>query len=297
MALNNAINRYHDPETGRAILYGYEDEVSVMTNETLDEIRENKRKKAYVESGPTKHYVNCYHEPIAALNDVLDVNEIGAVMKLIPYIRMNTYGQLYYEGDLMTVELMAKAIDRSVRHTKTLAAKLFKEGVLIRDKVGRSYVYSIDDRYHSMGYVIEGAQYTKVLQVKTRTDIRNLTIQSAGVLYKMLPFFNYEHFVLCTNPNEANEGNIYPISHREFSAMVGVHRSVVDSGIKELMRYGFLSKFTSSNGELYIVNPDVATRRRNMNDETSEKVRGLFRLAERQGENNMLTMRTECLPF
>lgn len=294
--MTNAIQTYIDDD-GRKVVYGYADEVSMLTNEVVEEIQEKKRLKAYIEREPTKHYVNCYHGPIAALNEILDVNEIGAIMKLIPYVRMNADGKLYYESNRMTVELMAKAIERSVRHTKTLVAKLFKEGVLTREKVGRSYVYSVDGRYHSMGYVVEGAQFTKVYQMKTRTDIRNISIQSAGVLYKMLPFFNYEHFVLCTNPNEADEDNIYPLSHREFARMVGVNRSVIDAGVKELIRYGFLSKFTSSNGELYIVNPDVATRRKSSIDESTEKVRSFFRLAERQGERNVIGIRVDELPY
>lgn len=295
--MSNAIQQYYDPDTGRTIVYGDIDEVSIVPTDVLDEWRETKRRKEIIESGPVKHYVNCYHGPVAELNAFLNVNELGAIMKLIPYIRMNTGGQLYYEGKRMTVALMAKAIARSVRHTNTIVATLLKHGVLNREKVGRAFAFNVDERYHTMGYAIEGEQYTKVYQVKTRTDIRNITIQAAGVLYKMLPFFNYEHFVLCTNPNEADEDNIYPISHREFASIVGVDRKVVDNGIKELMRYGFLSKFIASNGELYIVNPDVATRRRSLVDESTERVRSMFRLADRQGERASAGISVGELPF
>lgn len=294
--MSNAVNKYVDDD-GRVVVYGFEDEISAVEHTTLDGWREEKQRKAFIANGPVKNYVNCYHEPVAALNDILEVSELGAIMKLIPYVRMNTEGALYYGSERMTIPLIGKAIDRSVRQSKTIVAKLFEEGVLKREKVGRSFVYNVDERYHSMGYGLKGAQFTKVMQIKTRADIRNISVQAAGVLYKMLPFFNYEHFVLCTNPNELNEDNIYPISHREFSDIVRVDRSVIDSGTKELMRFGFLSKFSAANGELYIVNPDIATRRKDIYDESSEKVRSFFRMVERQGAREVVAIKDSDLAY
>ena len=279
--MGSTVNRYYEEDTGRTVVYGYEDEVSAVPIAQLEEWRENKRRKEIIKHGATKHYVNCYHEPVAELNSVLKVNELGALMKLIPYIKMHTKGALYFEGSRMSVSLIAKAIDRSPRQANTIVEALYVAGVLWREKIGRSYVYGVKERYHSMGYVIDGANFTKVFQVKTRTDIRNISIQAAGVLYKMLPFFNYEHFVLCTNPNEADIEKIYPVSHREFAERVGVDRKVIERGIKELTRFGFLGKFSSYNGELYIVNPDVASRRKSTSDESTEAARNTFRLAEK----------------
>lgn len=290
--MNNVIQRYTD-EHGETIVYAPENAVSIQTIETLEEWREAKRVREAIRNGPIQNYVNCYHESAASLNNVLSVDELGAIMKLITYIKMNADGALYYEGKRMNNALMAKAIGKGVRQTATIAATLHRVGVLSREKVGRTYVYSVEDRYHSMGYVVKGEQYTKVMQVKTRTDVRNLSVQAAGVLYKMLPFFNYEHFYLCTNPNEAEEDAIYPISHRQFADLVDVDRNVIDRGVKELMRFGFIGKFSSSNGELYAVNPDIATRRKNIYDETSEKMRGMFRMATKQA----ISVKKSELPF
>lgn len=292
----DSIQTYID-ESGRTVVYGYADEISAVEHTTLEDWREGKRRREMVERGPILNYVNCYHEPVAALNDVLDVNELGAMMKLIPYIKMNADGALYYEGKRMTPALAAKALGVSANQARRLLARLYDEGVLLREKSGKFYVYSVDERYHTIGYVVKDAQFTKVLQVKTRTDIRNISIHAAGVLYKMLPFFNYEHFFLCTNPNEKDEDAIYPLSHREFADMVGIGRNVINRGMTELMRNGFILKATASNGEIYVVNPDIATRRKNMYDENSEKVRGLFRVAKRQGDRKQASIKTGELPY
>lgn len=294
--LSNAVQSYID-EDGRKILYGYADEISAQPNEVIDEWREGKKRREYIANGPVLNYVNCYHEPVAALNDVLDVNELGAIMKLIPYIKMNTGGQLFYEGERMTVNLIAKALGISVNQTRRITDKLLEEGVISRERAGKPFVFSVDEQYHTIGHVVKGAQYTKVLQVKTRTDIRSITIRAAGVLYKMLPFFNYEHFYLCSNPNEFDEEMIYPLSHGEFADMVGVGRNVIDRGIRELTRHGFMLKVESYNGEIYVINPDIASRRKNMYDENSEKVRGFFRMAKRQGDRINVAIRKEELPY
>lgn len=246
-----------------------------------------------IERGPTLNYVSCYHEPLKELNALLGVNELGAIMKLIPYIKMNTEGRLYYESKPMTAQLAAKAIGRATRQTSAILSSLLKADVVYREKHGRAYVYGVTERYHRMGSVMKGALFTKVLQVKTRTDIRNLSIEAAGVFYKMLPFFNYEHFVLCTNVDEEELSEIHPMSHRKFADMVNVDRGVINRGIKELMRYGFIGTFSAYNGVLYRVNPDVATRRRNLFDDRTEQVRQDFRMAERVA----LEIKDEELPF
>lgn len=290
--MSNAVKRYTD-EDGRVIVYGYEEDVSAMDRSTLDEWLEEKQRKEAISRGPVKNYVNCYHEPVAALNDVLDVNELGAVMKLIPYIRMNTEGALYYGGKRMSVELIAKALDRSVKQSRRIINRLYEVGVLKREKDGRAYVFSVDERFHTIGHVVKGAQFTKVLQVKTRTDIRNISIQAAGVFYKMLPFFNYTHFYLTDNPNEPDASKLRYISHREFADTVNVGRNVVNEALRELRRHGFVMLSDAYGNQLYLINPDIMTRRRDNHTPDVEAIRNEFAaLADNAAQNGI-----EELPY
>lgn len=290
--MTNAINTYTD-DNGRVIVYGYADEVSAVEHTVLDEWREEKKRKEFIASGPILNYVNCYHEPVAALNGILDVNELGAIMKLIPYIRMNSDGHLYRDGKRMTIELLAKAIDKSVNQSRRIVNRLFDVGVLTRDKVGRSFVYGVDDRYHSMGYVIKGEQYTKVLQVKTRTDIRDLSIEAAGVLYKMLPFFNYVHFYLTDNPNEPDASKLSYLSYRQFADMANVNKTTLSVALRELRRHGFVMLSDAYGNQMYRINPDIMTRRRDNYTPDVMAIREEFaRHAENAAQNGI-----EELPY
>ncbi len=278
-----SVEYYYDELTGETKLIANSETHFVKSYEEQAAQQAYAIRQKAIERGPTLNYVSCYHEPLKELNAILNVNELGAIMKLIPYIRMNTEGRLIYKSKPMTANLASKAIGKAIKQTRSILASLEESDVIYREKVGRSFVYGVTERYHRMGSVMKGALYTKVLQVKTRTDIRNLSIEAAGVFYKMLPFFNYEHFVLCTNVNEPNISEIHPLSHRKFAELVGVDRGVINRGVRELIRYGFIGTFRAFNGELYRVNPDVATRRPDMFDEVSERVRQDFRMAYEVG--------------
>lgn len=295
--LSNTIKSYYDEESGRDIVYGYADEVSMLTNETVEEIQTNKRRKEAIARGPIKHFVNCYHEPIAALNDVLTVDELGAVMKLIPYIRMNTEGRLYYGPSQMTPQLASRAIGKSLRQTRTILATLTDLNVLYREKVGRSFVYGVNDCYHAMGTIKKGAQYTKVMQMKTRTDITKISTLAAGILYKMIPFFNYAHYYLTDNPNEPDVTKLRLISHRDFADMVKVNRNSVNAGMLELRRHGFIMSTDSFGVQLYRINPDIMSRRKDMYDEQTEAIRKDFEQHRLYMENGGEDIPLKELPF
>lgn len=295
--MNNAVKSYYDPETGQTVIYGNAEEVSVVTHADLEQWREAKRRKEAAERGPIRYYVNCYHDKVAELNDLLDVNELGALMKLLPYLRMNTGGQLFSGKERMTTKMAAKAIGKSERQTITLVNRLIEVGVMFKERDGRKVVYGVSEEYHSIGKYVRDTFYTKLYQVKTRTDIARISIQSAGILYKMLPFFNYEHYYLCVNPEETDEMKITHMSHRQFADLVNVNRNTVNEAMKELMVNGFIMSLQSFGGQLYRINPDVMFRKRVDYDDRTEFVRNQFEQARRGTVHTHAEIDADDLPF
>jgi hypothetical protein len=293
--MSNVIQKYHDPETGKTIVYADIEEVSVVPRDELDRWREAKKRKEASERGPVRYYVNCYHDKVAELNDLLDVNELGALMKLLPYLRMNTGGQLYSGKERMTTKLAAKAIGKSERQTIRLINKMIAVGVMSKDREGRTVVYCVNEEYHSIGKYVRDTFYTKLYQVKTRTDIAKISIQSAGILYKMLPFFNYAHYYLSINPEETDEMKITHMSHRQFADLVSVDRDLVNKAMKELISHGFIMSLQSFGGQLYRINPDVMFRKRVDYDELTEFVRMQFEQSKRGVSQTLVDI--EDLPF
>ncbi|WP_298833754.1 hypothetical protein [uncultured Planococcus sp.] len=278
--VNNAIERYTD-DSGRDIVYGYADEVSIQTNDTLEEWAEAKRLRELRESGPTRYYVNCYHDTAKLLSETLKVTELGALMKLVPYLRINSGGRLYHKGNRMTAAAIAGVLGKGKRTTDAILSDLAAHGVLTTERNGRYVVYGINEHYHSIGKHVRKTYYTKVYQVKTRTDIANLTIQAAGLLYKMIPYFNFEYCCLCVNPNETDQEKLRYMSHIQLAQLIGVDRKFVDRYTKELRKYGFISSMLFYEAELYVINPDVMYRKRDEYTQYAEMLRGLFAMGER----------------
>jgi hypothetical protein len=293
--MNNAINKYYDPETGKTIIYGDAEVISAVPYDELEQWRENKRRKEAAERGPIRYYVNCYHDKVAELNNLLDVNELGALMKLLPYLRMNTGGQLFSGKERMTTKLAAKAIGKSERQTIRLITAMIAVGVMSKEREGRTVVYCVNEGYHSIGKYVRDTFYTKLYQVKTRTDIAKISIQSAGILYKMLPFFNYAHYYLSINPEETDEMKITHMSHRQFADLVNVDRDLVNKAMKELISHGFIMSLQSFGGQLYRINPDVMFRKRVDYDELTEFVRMQFEQSKRGVSQALVDI--EDLPF
>lgn len=292
--MSNAVQRYTD-EQGREVVYGYSDEISVVSLETLEEWREAKKRRELTKS-PQRLFIRCYHDSIKELSDSLSITDLGALMKIIPYVKLSSGGRLYREGERMTSTHISKVIRKSKRTTEMIIGRLVERGVLTTEKDGKYLYYNVSDEYHSIGKHAKDSYFTKVYQVKTRTDIDNLSIQAAGLLYKIIPYFNYEWCCLCENPDEVNIENIRFLSHRQIGELLNVNRKFIDRYTKELIRFGFIAKHVVYEAELYVINPDVMYRKKDEYTAYAESLRALFGLGERCSEQMTSITMTE-LPF
>lgn len=292
--MSGVIQRTTD-ENGREMIYGYADEISAVPLEILGEWRETKKRRELA-VGPRRAYVNCYHDTNKALSDLLAIHELGATMKLIPYIKFNSGGHLYYEGERMTATHIAKVIRKSKRPTDTIIQTLVSNGILFTERDGRFVVYGVNEEYHAIGSHVRTTYFTKVYQVKTRTDIANLSIQAAGLLYKMIPFFNYEWCCLCENPEETDVKKIRYLSHIQIARLLDVDRKFIDRYTRELRKYGFMATHIVYEAELYIINPDVMYRKRDEYTPYAEAIRTLFVMGE-GAAIQMAQIRVSELPY
>lgn len=267
---------YYDEVTGTDLLIVPADEYDVRNKERLTQQREYLKRQEYVGSD-SRHYVNCYHDSVVELNRKLGVNELGVIMKLLPYMRINTDGRLMAGSKRMGVTEISKVIGKSQRWTISLVKSLVDNEVLSTEKSGRRNVYNVSERYHTIGYVLKGAtRYTKLYQTKTKTDIKNISIQAAGVLYKMLPFFHYDKYYLCGNPNEKNPETIEHLTQTKFSELANVDVKLVNRSITELCKKGFVMISKSFGATVMMVNPDVMYRKK-FEDEYTDTIRYQFK--------------------
>lgn len=261
------LHTFYDEDARKDYTMVPEDEYEVKDRAERERQREYFERKEASERD-TRHYVNCYHDAITELNEKLDVHEMGAMMKLIPYLRINSGGELSVGNKRMGRVEIRKAIGKSDRWTRGILARLVEAGAIIEAKDGRRKVYNVSERYHTIGHTLKDRYYTKIYQTKTRTDIRNVSIQAAGVLYKMLPFFHYEKFYLCENPNESNPQRLHHLTQAKLARLTNVPKDVINRGVRELKASGFMMMQDSNGAQVIMVNPDVMYRKKDGGDYT-----------------------------
>jgi predicted transcriptional regulator len=208
-----------------------------------------------------KHYVNCYHGPIKDVTQTLKLNELGALIKLLPFLRFKGDGLLELKGKPMTAKDIAKAIGKSERMAKGIIANLLEEGILVKEGERKGVKYFVAERFHTIGYTLEGQAFTKLYQRETRLRADKLSIQEAGLLYKIIPYFHYQTYFLCANPdaNEKTE-DLEHLNQAQLADLIHESRETVKRGVNSLMAQGFVMKISSYNTSRILVNPDVMFR-------------------------------------
>ncbi|SFS47399.1 helix-turn-helix domain-containing protein [Marininema halotolerans] len=252
------IRRYYD-ENGEERISAPADTHKVIS---LAQSEAYKRKVALKDRG--KVWVACYHEPIRSVVKKLTLIEAGAIIKLLPYLRFKSEGRLINEGKPLKQKDIQKVLGRGKKATSSILNKLKKLGIIEVDKIETSNEYRLNSGYHSMGFV-EKAHFTKLYQVKTREIIENLTISQTGMLYKLLPFFHYERYFLCANPNEKDPEFIRLLTREDLAVLTGHSRETVSRMMNALCDEGVIMQLSTAGVEAVIVHPDVMFR---LNSET-----------------------------
>lgn len=248
-------------------------------------LRSRKQNEAYLEkqakqqaimNGRSKNWVACYHEAIKSLTSKLSIEERGVVFLLLPYMNLRKKGELMTRGERMNVKNIAKAVGKSEAHMKRTLPHIVESGVLYKEREGKSIVYGISAEYHTIGKNHEG-HFTKLYQQCTTTlkEEYDLTIQLAGMLYALLPYFHYHTYLLCTNPNEEDPQALDPMSDSELAELLAVDRSTINRLMNQLAKRGVVAKIGSHGVWIYRVNPDLMYRMK-IETEYTEAVRADF---------------------
>lgn len=254
----------------------YTDERGGVYEVTSLQEKENRRKHAIIkgntEERNKQRYVNCYHEPIKDITSKLKLHELGTVLKLLPFLSFKHQdGLLTKDRQPMTMDDIAEAIGKSKRAATTVITTLVDAGVIVKQGTNRKPLYYVDRQYHTIGKTREGAQFTKLYQNQTKLRADKLSIQEAGLLYKMLPYFHYQTYYLCTNPNANTEdGEVLDhLSRKTLAELIDEDYKTVKNGINSLSDNGFVVKVSSHKVTHLLVNPDVMYRQESETEYTN----------------------------
>lgn len=266
--LDNTTEFYRDEDTGMPMAkvnLRTHDVTSKAQKETFKEMLKNEE---YRQRTRSKNWVACYHESIKAVTHKLKLNEFGALLKLVGYMQFKKEGMLYAENTPLNTADIAKIIGKGNRQTSTIIKSLRKEGIIIKGGSDKKPTFTISKEYHSMGTVTEGMKFTKLYHQMTRKFADNMTNQEYGILYKILPYFHYNNYYLCANPDEQDENMVQFLNQAELAELIGEDIKTVRTYMKKLEHKGFILSQSGHGVMNYIVHPDVMFRRDGENEYT-----------------------------
>ncbi|MCD9024327.1 hypothetical protein [Cohnella silvisoli] len=274
------IQTYFDEDAGRTLTLVDETEYDVIDRAQREAAQAYYKREAAIKTGGNTRYVNSYHEPIKSVSARAPLHVLGALLKLLPYMSYEHRGVLIRGSKRMGIDEVASAIGKKPRASKEIVRQLRESGVLITEKESRRDVYSISSEYHTIGYVNQAQRYTKLYQTAARERLGNVSISAAGLLYKMLPYFSYEYYYLCENPDERSIDLVKALTIRGLARLIGEDHAHVMTYLRELSRYGFVMVSGAYDTFTIKVNPDVMYRKK-YRDEYAQTLSADFRLHER----------------
>lgn len=222
----------------------------------------------------SKRWVASYHDSIKDIAKDLSLVQAGAIIKLLPYMRFKSNGQLIDGGKPLKQAEIARIFKRSRNVTAEILRELEEIGVINIIKEGRSNTFFISAKFHSMGE-LSGERFTKVYIKKLSEVCEGLELSEVGLLYKILPYFHYSEFYLCSNPNEPNPKAIKHLDKEGLAAAVGHDVKTVYSLVSKLSSKKAMLSTKSGNSVRYLVHPDLLGRQR-IESEWTRSVRKMF---------------------
>lgn len=261
-----------DIETGELVTDG---SVYIRSKTQDDGYQKRLEKERYIYSTRDRNWVASYHDPIERISKELSLTETGAIIKLLPYMRFKTQGKLIKDGKPLKQADIQRIFKRGKTATREILRILEEKGVIEVQKEGRANVFYISAEFHEIGNVDESERFTKLYQVRTREITEKLALHEAGILYKILPFFHYERYYLCANPNESDKDNLRYINRKELAQIVGLNEDDVSRTVNKLRDLGALMSTKSGRSVRYLVHPDLMFRQAT-ETEWTKAVREMF---------------------
>jgi hypothetical protein len=250
-------------------------EYNIVHKNSAASYKEHRRIEELKLNGRGRTWVACYHDPIKNIAKEMSLIEAGALLKLLPYLRFKTEGKITRDGEAMQLKEIQQVLGKGKTQTRNILNGLEKLKVVFKEKDGRQNSYFISKTFHTMGEVLEGMRFTKLYQKRTKEMLDKLKMNEAGILYKMLPFFHYSEYCLCSNPDEEDVTKLDMLTREELAELIGHEPETVSRYINTLMNQNIILKMVSSKSVNYYVHPDVMFRKQ-AEDEKTEKIRDMF---------------------
>ncbi|MES5264258.1 hypothetical protein [Priestia megaterium] len=266
-----AIKKYADVKTGEIV------EFRVQTEQEKRYLERRQQIEAYKQKG--KHFIACYPQELRKINHELSLIEAGAAMRLLGYLRWNKGGKLIDKDEPLKIKDLAKILSKGTTATKAILKRLESFGLINKAREGRANAFFINPQFFQFGGKLGSGYFMKLYSVKSRNVVSELTLQEAGMLWKVIPYFHYENYYLCENPDEPDPSVIRHMTRERLAEHVGHDTKTVSKLTNALKRKGAIMTTEARGCKRYIINPDLMYRK-DYEDDYTRSVRELFKQHE-----------------
>lgn len=264
--------------------------IDLETKELLQEIRpKTKQQLLYgakknaireYRSNGGRNFIACFPQELRKINHEITLIEAGAAMRLLGYLRWNENGRLIDKGKSLTVKDLSKIFGKGLTATKDILKRLESFDLVGRARDGKSNAFFINPRFFQFGGGTKTKDYTKLFIVKSRNLVEELSIQEAGLLWKVIPYFHFATYYLCENYTEKDAQIIRHMSRETLASHIGHDRKTVGKLMSGLNKKGAVLITQANGSRRYLINPDLIYRKILDKDVYTRSVRELFKQHE-----------------
>lgn len=222
-----------------------------------------KQRLDYMQREGNGHWVACHHDSINKVINDISLIHAGAIMKLLPYMKFNKKGLLMDGNKTLNHADIESILQRSRNVTSKTLKELIDCEILKVEKEGRNNTYYINNKFHTLGAMKKHGSFTKLFIEKLKEVSEKLNLNELGLLYKILPFFHFEKYCLCENPDEPNLDEIVYLTRATLADKINYSDNKLSILIKKLTVYGLMLNISSQRKSQYIIHPDLCYRKQN----------------------------------
>lgn len=69
--------------------------------------------------------------------------------------------------------------------------------------------------------------FSRLYQLQSRGQLKNITLEDADILLRILLYFHCQKYYLCSNPYEMDADEIHHLNETVLAELIGVHRNTL----------------------------------------------------------------------
>ncbi|MFJ7664149.1 hypothetical protein ACIQXW_17480 [Lysinibacillus sp. NPDC097162] len=235
------------------------------------------REEARNKRGNDLEFIQCIQEPLTKLVSEPELIECGYFMRLLSHMRQKNGGLLTDGKEPLKQAKIQKIFDKGDRRTREILTRLEEVGLIKSQLVKRSKVYYVNEVFHTRGKQKgKKAHFVKLMKDELDKNIRRLSNEALGLLYKIIPFFHYKNFMLTTTPNETDLDKVKALSLAGLAKLLNHDEDTIDKYMNELNDNGVVLYTKTKKSHVCYVHPDVLWSDTESNTDKADELRADF---------------------